>query len=75
MDCVTPFIFIERPTFLEGYDEENFSKINGFACYEVVNSSDCQGYTEGINPLLDGISCTLNEREMIVAALREGCIF
>ena len=75
MDCVTPFLFIERPVYLENYNKENFAKTRGFACYEVISTADCSGYTEGINPLLDDISCTMTEKKMIADALKEGCIF
>lgn len=70
-----PFILIQRPQLLPGYSEEIYSKTVGFATLENTYKSNVYGYTEAINPLLDGISCTITEKNLIVEALKNGCIF
>lgn len=77
INCLTPFLFIERPVYEDGFNPSNqaiYSKTVGHACYRIGNLSDFTGYTEGVNPLLDNISMTLEEREMLEEALREGVI-
>lgn len=75
MNVMYPFILIQRPTMIDGYSEEVFAKINGHATLQIKNLKELRGYTEAANPLLDGISCTETEKEMILNALQDGCIF
>lgn len=77
INCLTPFIFIERPVYMESFTDAartKYAKSTGYACYEIGNLSDFTGFTQAINPVLDGISCTLKERALIEEALREGVI-
>ena len=74
-DYLFPYILIQRPVLMSGYNSELYSKTTGFATLENRMKSSLRGYTEATNPILDGISCTETERNMIIKALQEGCIF
>lgn len=77
LNVLTPFIFIERPVFEDGFDDtakETYSKTVGHACYRVGNLSDFHGLTVCGSVTLDGISCTLDEKLKIVALLKGGVI-
>ena len=74
-DYLFPYILIQRPVLMSGYNSELYGKTTGFATLENRMKSSLRGYTEATNPILDGISCTETERNMIIKALQEGCIF
>lgn len=74
-EILYPYILIQRPRTLSGYNPELFGKTTGFATLENKYKNDLHGYTEASNPILDGIPCTDTERNLIVKALQEGCIF
>ena len=74
INCLTPFLLIMRPTYEFGYDEETYAKTVGHACYRIGKLKNFHGMTSAINPVLDGISATLTEKQMIIEALREGVI-
>lgn len=74
-DYLYPYILIQRPVLMNGYNSELYGKTTGFATLENRMKSSLKGYTEATNPILDGISCTETERNMIIKALQEGCIF
>lgn len=74
LNCLTPFLLIMRPTYEFGFDEEKYAKTVGHACYRIGNLKSFHGMTSAINPVLDGISATLTEKQMIIEALREGVI-
>ena len=74
LNCLTPYLLIMRPRYEEGYEEEAYSKTIGHSCYRVGNINSFRGLTQAINPLLDDISATLTEKQMIIEALREGVI-
>lgn len=73
-DALYPFIFIERPVFEDGYDEEKYAKTVGHSCYRIGKKSDFHGLTICADAKLDGLACTLKEQKMILAALQEGVI-
>lgn len=74
LNCLTPFILIMRPTYEPGFNEESYAKTVGHACYRIGNLKSFHGMTSAINPVLDDISATLTEKQMIIDALREGVI-
>jgi hypothetical protein len=74
INCLTPYILVLRPKLMDDFNEENYSKTVGHACYAAGNLSDFHGFTQCIDALLDGISCTHTERLMIMKALQEGVI-
>ena len=77
LNVLTPYIFIERPVFEDGFDDtakKTYSKTVGHACYRVGNLSDFHGLTVCGSVTLDGISCTLDEKLKIIALLKGGVI-
>ena len=74
LNVLQPFIFIERPVFEAGYNEEKYAKTVGHTCYRIGNLSEFKGLTVCADAVLDGLTCTLKEQEMILAALQEGVI-
>ena len=77
LNVLTPYIFIERPVFEDGFDDTAkvaYSKTVGHACYRVGNLSDFHGLTVCDSVTLDGISCTLDEKLKIIALLKGGVI-
>ena len=74
LNVLQPFIFIERPVFEQGYNEEKYAKTVGHTCYRLGNLSEFKGLTICADARLDGLTCTLKEQEMILAALQEGVI-
>lgn len=72
INCLQPFILLQRPVYEDGFDADTFGKNVGFQCYRIGNKSEFSGYTECINANLNGISCTLAEKNMILDALQEG---
>jgi hypothetical protein len=77
LNVLTPFIFIERPVFEDGFNDtakEKYSKTVGHACYRVGDLSDFHGLTVCDSITLDGISCTLDEKLKIIALLKGGVI-
>ena len=75
LSIMNPYILIQRCVNMEGYNEELFAKSRGHATLENTYKNSLRGYTEATNPILDGIPCTDTERNLIVEALQEGCIF
>lgn len=75
MNVMYPFISIQRPVMLPDFSEEIYSKTIGHATLQNKKLKQLRGYTEACNPILDGISCTETEKEMIIKALQDGCIF
>ena len=68
---LTPTLIYRRPNkpLLEG--QEDFT---GFPSYKIGKLSDFSGYTEVLDAHVEGISCTEEEREKILAALKGGVI-
>lgn len=75
MNVMYPFISIQRPVMLPDFSEEIYSKTIGHATLQNKKLKQLRGYTEACNPILDGLSCTETEKEMIIKALQDGCIF
>lgn len=74
ISSLTPFISITSPLYDENYNAELYGKTTGFKCYEMGNLHDFHGYTECDDAILDNISCTVTEKNMILEALRSGVI-
>ena len=67
----TPFLIYSRPNkpLLE-----NQGKFTGFPSYKIGLLSEFTGYTEVLDAHVEGISCTDEERDKILAALKGGVI-
>lgn len=77
LNVLTPFIFIERPVYEDGFDENaqgKYSKTVGHACYRVGNLKDFHGLTVCNSAVLDGLSCTVTEMSKILTLLKGGVI-
>lgn len=77
-NILEPFIVLNLPEKLDSFNnpiaEANYGKINGFACYDVNTLSAYHGFTIMENPILDGLDCSAEEKEMIRNLLSEGVI-
>lgn len=67
---MTADLLIERCVMLE-YDPEVYAQTTGFACLLNGTVSDFSGLTVG-NIVLDGVSCSLTEKELIKKAFATG---
>lgn len=67
----SPYLIYRRPNkpLLEG--QENFT---GFPSYKIGLLSEFSGYTEVLDAHVEGISCTDEERDQILALLKGGVI-
>lgn len=71
MGCKKPYLLIKRPnySFSQGYLNES-----GIPSNMYVALSSLSGFTQLQDFHLDGIACTMEERELIESALRKGVI-
>ena len=67
----TPYLIYRRPNKPLLNDQEKFI---GFPSYKIDTLSNFSGYTEVIDCHVEGFSCTDEEREKILAALKGGVI-
>lgn len=67
----TPFLIYSRPNKPLLNDQDKFT---GFPSYKIDTLSNFSGYTEVIDCHVEGFSCTDEERERILAALKGGVI-
>ena len=67
----TPYLIYRRPNKPLLNDQEKFT---GFPSYKIDTLSNFSGYTEVIDCHVEGFSCTDEEREKILAALKGGVI-
>lgn len=68
-------LVIYRPETLPTYTFDNwgdYGKTRGFATYETGKLSNYSGYTECSNVILDNISATEQEKQLIIQALQSG---
>lgn len=77
-NILEPFIVLNLPEKLDSFSnpiiEANYGKLNGFACYDVNTLSAYHGFTIMENPILDGLDCSAEEKDMIRSLLAEGVI-
>lgn len=68
-----PVLVIHSPMYISGYNEETFSKLNGFACHHTDKIGNFTGYTEitGIDLAFDAPT---DVKQAIAEALSEGVI-
>lgn len=67
-------LYILRPILPDGFDIKAYTKINGKATGYAGKLSSSSGFTQMINPILDGINCTAEEKMLIINALANGVI-
>ena len=67
----TPMLIYRRPNKAQLIDQEKYT---GFPSYKIDLLSNFTGYTEVIDCHVEGISCTEEERDLILAALKGGVI-
>lgn len=67
-------LYILRPKLPENFNKQTFKKVYGKATAQPGKLSDCSGFTIMLNPILDGIDCTAEEKMMIIEALKGGVI-
>lgn len=67
----TPYLIRTSPNKPQLANQEDFT---GFPSYKIGKLSDFSGYTEVLDAHVEGISCTEEEREKILAALKGGVI-
>lgn len=68
---LTPTLIYRRPNKPLLPDQGEFT---GFPSYKIGNLSEFSGYTEVLDAHVEGISCTDEERVLILEALKEGVI-
>lgn len=73
-NCLTPLLIFSRPVNLPNFNEDNYAKLKGRVCSVQDNISNFHGLTIANDAILDGLSCTETEKEMILQALEEGII-
>ena len=73
-NSLTPMILLTRPVIIPENSLETYGKTIGHSCVINTQIKNLKGFTICNNANLDGISCTLTEKEMILQALREGII-
>ena len=69
-------LVINRPILPSSkeFSASSFKKTMGKAANEVGRLGDYSGFTIVKNPILDGISCTAEEKALIIDALSQGVI-
>lgn len=69
-------LVVNRPVLpsSEEFSSSSFRKTMGKAANEVGKLGDYSGFTIVKNPILDGISCTAEEKALIIDALSQGVI-
>lgn len=67
----TPMLIYHKPNKPKLENQEEFT---GFPSYKIGLLSEFSGYTEVLDAHVEGISCTEEEREKILAALKGGVI-
>ena len=69
-------LVINRPVLPSSkeFSASSFKKTMGKAANEVGRLGDYSGFTIVKNPILDGISCTAEEKALIIEALNQGVI-
>ena len=76
-NIVQPYVAFNYPEKFDYFDRDmaaNYGKINGFACYDINTLSHYHGFTIMENPILDGLDCSAEEKDMIRSLLAEGVI-
>lgn len=68
----TPYLLIE---FNEAQFSTKYVEEQGLPAVVKRTLSECEGFTQASNPILDGIPCTEAEKERIRTALASGLIF
>ena len=68
----TPYLLIE---FNEAQFSTKYVEEQGLPAVVKRTLSECEGFTQASNPILDGIPCTEAEKERIRSALAAGLIF
>lgn len=68
----TPYLLIE---FNEAQFSTKYVEEQGLPAVVKRTLSECEGFTQASNPILDGIPCTESEKERIRSALAAGLIF
>jgi hypothetical protein len=66
-----PYIVISRPNKPELINQARYT---GFPSYKTDTIGNFEGFTQVIDAHIDGISCTEEERAMILSLLKEGVI-
>ena len=67
-------LYVLRPILPDNFDAETFTKVNGRATGYAAKLRTSSGFTQMINPILDGINCTAEEKMLIIQALADGVI-
>ena len=67
----TPVLIYRRPNKPKLTDQDKYT---GFPSYKIGLLSEFSGYTEVIDCHVEGFSCTDEERDQILAALKGGVI-
>lgn len=65
-------LILTRPVMIKGYDSTKYADTIGFACHIENTIGKIKGYSEFANANLNGIPCTLSEKNEISALLTGG---
>lgn len=68
------YLYVTRPVIDESFNADVYKKIMGKPCSIPGKLSDFNGFTQMVNPVLDGILCTMEEKQLIIQALENGVI-
>lgn len=67
-------LYVIRPILPDEFDVKSFRKIMGKATYATGKLGDFSGFVQMVNPILDDMPCTAEEKQLIIDALAEGVI-
>lgn len=68
------YLYVTRPIIDETFNADIYKKIMGKPCSIPGKLSDFSGFTQMVNPILDDILCTAEEKQLIIQALENGVI-
>lgn len=78
-NTLQPYLMVNLPLYVSGFETETFGEVNGFACYYdgVINTTGdnaFHGFTMIVNPILDNIPISQAEKELLRSLLAKGVI-
>lgn len=71
-NAITPAIIVTSPKMIEDYTDETYKNKTGFATYKVAKIGEQSGPVVCKNVVVDSISCSSEEKQMIKQLLESG---